>query len=169
MRYFSRFDASRKISPYGPDFARRNFNCPSHLDDFKHVAGVDKIYAERMPAFEKGPSSEANSNIPIFNRMHKLLRTGGVLAFDYMPYFTLFDSKGRVHANVPKFTLKSISQNEIDEFVKSEEYRHFFTDLNNVVTPCADHVTGCPKTPCALLVAKVATSPLCKESRRRHF
>lgn len=159
-------DPMKEIAPHGPDFARRNFNAPAHTDDFMYVTNVDKIYLERIPAFERGPCSEGISNIPLIGKLHKLLKTGGVLAFDYMPTFCLFDSKGRAYyPPIPEFKPKPVSQNEIEEFVKQEHFRNLFAKLNNSLSPCADHPGGCPKTPCALLVSKVARGALEKKQK----
>ncbi len=37
--------------PHGPDFARRNFSIISHIEDFKHVKGIKKIYHRKSPRF----------------------------------------------------------------------------------------------------------------------
>lgn len=75
--------------PHGPDFARRNFSIISHIEDFKYVKGIKKIYLERIPDFEKGLTPQ---NLASLKAIHQLLDKGGVLSFDYSPFYDIFSN-----------------------------------------------------------------------------
>ena len=78
-----------QLHSHGPDFARRNFMTVSHIEDFKHVKGIKKIYFERIPDFEKGPAS---NNFDAFKAIYNLLDKGGILAFDFNPNYNIYQA-----------------------------------------------------------------------------
>lgn len=144
-----------QVHPHGPDFARRNFSIISHIEDFKHVKGIKKIYIERVPDFEKGPTAQ---NLAAIKAMHKLLDQGGIFAFDFAPFFDIF-SNDRTN-----FTYLSNRSLPVARTIKNEE----FAQLCRVIhRPGLKEYTGlscshskCPTEPCDELTRVVANNIL---------
>jgi hypothetical protein len=140
------------VHPHGPDFARRNFSIISHIEDFKHVKGIKKIYLERIPDFEKGPTSQ---NLKSLEAMHKLLDKGGILAFDYSPFYNIFSSdRKEVTYNQPLPDARPIKNEEIDQLAKVISMPGIQHYVKNSGLKCSHK--DCSSDPCEELVKIVA-------------
>ena len=145
----------------GPDFARRDCENLSHLEDFQYVNDIKKIYAERIPFVEKGP---LEYNIPFFKTIHRLLGKEGIFAFDFVPTFKMVDSKGDA---VTVLTItrsdKKIGQSKIDEYINNSPLSLYFEHLKGGFIKsriaCKAH-EACPVKPCLSLISQIAEEAL---------
>ena len=146
-----------KIPPDGPDFARRDCGDISHLHDFLEVKDVTKIYAERLPFLEKGP---LDKNLFFFEKAHKILRKGGLLAFDYIPMLHMMNSTGtRINWFADSVTEVEVRQKEKDDLLAHPLYQPYFalkeSQKQNPPVPCKAH-ESCPVKPCPSLIDQIA-------------
>lgn len=161
-----------KIPTGGPDFARRDCENISHLEDLLYVEKIEKIYAERLPFLEKGPLDHNGSNIPFFLTIHRLLGRGGIFAFDYSPNYNMVDSKGEAvrFFSVPTF-FNEVSQSEIDDLIKNSPHSAFFSLLKEgrakmPAIACEAH-RECPVKPCSSLITQIARTSLAAQTEKK--
>lgn len=112
-----------KLNAYSPDFAGRDLVKQSDFEDFKHVNEVEKIYLERVPMFEMGPTTEGTyENIHLFKAWREMLAFGGVLAFDFTPPLSVSDPE---RPPPPTLTEKIVTQEEINAFIKDSPFSEY--------------------------------------------
>ena len=144
------------VHPHGPDFARRNFSIISHIEDFKYVKGIKKIYIERVPDFEKGPTPQ---NLASLKALHQLLDKGGTLAFDYAPFFDIFSSERKtVTYNRPLPDARATKKEELEQIVKVIHRPGLKQLMQNSGLTCSHK--KCLTDPCNELVSLVAENIL---------
>ncbi len=169
---FTAFPKFEEISSDGPDFARRDFEITDHLEDLCYVVRIAKIYAERLPFLEKGPINQGRSNIPFFQTIHRMLRPGGIFAFDYIPNLNMVQSTGApvYFISVPTFQYE-VSQREIDDFIQNSPHSAYFSRLKDgrtVMPPiaCEAH-RECPDKPCLALISQIAKTALMTQTEKK--
>lgn len=159
---------SPALHPHGPDVARRDFTRISHIQDFKYVKGIKKIYLERVPFFEKGPSVE---NLDLFREIHNLLDKGGIFAFDYVPFYNLFKCN---RESISYFSNRALPEARVATPEEFEQIKKSIADP--AINKLADHLQftcshkkNCPTNPCEELVGAVAKSILKKQIKEEQL